>query len=283
MADISDVENSLRDVVGNILAPGGTPVLSYSTKVYRGYPSSTNLDPALKAGVSHVVVNEANGFSRATPGWLGQEVDTPGVTSITVGVTGTPGNIVTFGGMVNATQLAGIKVNGVAYGYACLSSDTATSVAAALAALSIAGGVTPTISGPALTFPNGTRLVARVGSVGSATLLPRYVCSGVRVSVYAATPAARDAICSLIDAQLSINNRFITLPDGQSARMCFIRSFSDDMPQKEQSWRRDLLYSVEYSTSVTVNAPQMLWGITTIMPLSGTGGNLVSTAVVTDS
>lgn len=283
MADLSDVEKTVVTIVGNILVPGGVPVLSYPVKIYRGFPSATKLDPDLQAGISHVCVNEAAGYSRQIAGYIDQPTDSPGIKTLTVAISGAARNIVTFVGSANASQIAGIKVNGVAYGYAVLANDTPSTVAAALAALSIAGGVTPSISGPVLTFANGVRLDARTGAVGTSVLLPRYMASGIRIMVFAFSPDARDVICSYIDSQFAANNRFITLPDGQSSHMCWRNTYSDDMPQKELCWRRDLLYTVEYATSLTVNAPAMLWGVENITPQSGTGVNLIGTPVQINS
>lgn len=266
MADLSDVENAVLNMVDAILEPGGVPVLSYPIKCYRGWPAATNLDDDLRAGISHVSIWEASGYSRKATGYIDGPVDTLGATTIGVSIGGSFGNVITLSGNANASQLAGIKVNGIAYAYACLSTDTPATIAAALAALS---AVTPTISGSALTFPNGTRLDARVGSIGTSMTLPRYMTQGVRVMVFAFSPAARDAICSLIDAQIAQNYRFITLSDGQSCQFCYRNTISDDMPQKEQSWRRDLLYTCDYAASITINAPQMLWGVDNITPQSG--------------
>lgn len=308
MADISDIEQTLVTIIGNILIPNGVPATSYSTKIYRGFPSATTLDGDLANQISHVIVNEAAGYSRPTIGYLTCNVTTPGMTTLTVSVSGT---VVTFGGTANATQLAGVMVNGVPFSYECLANDTPTTVAAALVALINAAipsynqltDLNPIASGPTITFnqsvlseeailtdysgnpliiyeqQSGFRLIARVGSTGTNRYMPRYQTSGFRIMTYAYNTAARDAICSLIDQQISANYRFITLADGQSARMIWRNQYSDDMPQKEQSWRRDLLYTVEYSTSIITNIPPMLFGITEITPQTATAVNAITTPV----
>ena len=285
MADVSDVENALVALVGAILYPSGTSAVGLPLRIYRGFPSAHQLDSDTAAGTAHVTVFSAPGFSRITGGYLDGATTTPGTVTITATVSG---SAVTIGGTCGAGQLVGVIVDGVPYAYACLSTDTPTSTAAALAAL-VGGGVITdgsgnpinglttegyaTVSGSVITFATNRPVIVRVGASGTTLTAARWQTQAFRITTWAPTPASRDAIVSLLDAQLS-GTRFITLPDGQSARLLWHNTTSDDVPQKEQIWKRDLLYTVQFATTQTATAAQVLFGIGTNTAQSSTGATL---------
>jgi len=262
MADKSDVEIALVQLISGILYPNGTtnpPILtSYPARVRRGQPTSASLDADLAAGISRVSVVEQPGFTRVTPGYLDPPIETPATPTLTV--TGT-GPTITISGTPGAGQLVGVKVDGVAYAYALTGADTLTTAAAALAAM-VTGA---TSVGPVMTFASTAPILARVSCMGTFQTRPRWQAQGFRVSVWAPTPAARDAIAGYVDQQLSATY-FIALPDGQGARMEYRNTFSDDAPQKEQLWKRDIYYTVQFATSITTSAPQVLFEIDNIQP-----------------
>lgn len=71
-----------------------------------------------------------------------------------------------------------------------------------------------------------------------------------QITIWAPTPAARDMIAKVVDPVLAVTSRF-TLPDQTSARLIYKGSPITDMLEKSKIYRRDLLYSVEYATTVT--------------------------------
>lgn len=266
MADKSDCEAALVQLVGAILYPNGptnpTAVTGFPTRIYRGAPNSAQLDVDLRNAINHVTVCEQPGFTRVEQGYLDPSLDTPGVTTLTI--TGT-GPTVTLGGTPDTGQLVGVAINNVAYAYALTGSDTLATAATALAAL-VTGAVAV---GPVITFATTAPVLARTTATGTSQSRPRWQAQGFRVTVWAATPAGRDAIASYLDAHIAATY-FISLPDGQGARLEYRNTFSDDFTQKDQLWKRDLYYTVTYATSLTVSAAQMLFETTSISPATST-------------
>ena len=69
----------------------------------------------------------------------------------------------------------------------------------------------------------------------------------------------RDAAGAAVDAALAALT-FIELPDGTQGRLRFVSSTLLDESQNVALYRRDLVYSVEYATTVAVNLPSMIFG-----------------------
>lgn len=261
MADASDVENALVALVGGILYPNGTSapsITGFPARVYRGFPNSAELDPDLLGGISHVTIAEQPGYTRVAPGYLNPTYDTPGTITLTITAVGP---VVTLGGVAGAGQMVGASYGGNAYAYVLTGSDTLTTAATALAAL--APGATS--AGPVITLNTALEVLARVSAYGTTQTRPRWQYQGFCVKVWAPSPAARDAICSAVDAQMAANY-FIPLTDGQGARMEYRSTYSDDVPQREALWKRDLYYTVLYATTITTAAAGFLFGIQNVSP-----------------
>lgn len=288
MADLSDVENSLVTLITSIIYPSGSgnpSITGYPARIYRGWPNSANLDADLVAGNSHITIIEAAGYSRLTGGYLDQSLDVPGVPTLTATVVN---NAVTIGGTPGAGQLVGVQVAGASYVYALNGADTLATAATALAALVNAGPVeqlianpgtyapggpltmgdgtspfgwvvTPAVAvGAVITFATTRPIIARTGAQGTSQIRPRWQCQGVKITAWASTPLARDTICSALDAVLS-NTRWLSLPDNQQARLEWRNSYSDDVQQREFLWKRDLLYTAQFATSITTVAGPVLF------------------------
>jgi hypothetical protein len=80
-----------------------------------------------------------------------------------------------------------------------------------------------------------------------------------RIICWCPTPLLRDAVSSAIDLSLA-TIRFITLSDGTAARLIFSSSTVFDQSQDAILYRRDLIYSVEYATTLSALQPSMLFG-----------------------
>ena len=76
-------------------------------------------------------------------------------------------------------------------------------------------------------------------------------------------PVSRDAAAAAVDTALAAQV-FLTLPDGTAGRLRFASSSVFDQSQDAQLYRRDLLYSVDYSTTQTTTLPSMIFGDTTL-------------------
>lgn len=73
-----------------------------------------------------------------------------------------------------------------------------------------------------------------------------------QITIWAPTPDLRAAIAKVIDPALRMTERF-TLSDNTWARLTYKSSPMTDQLQKATIYRRDLFYTVEYSTTITQN------------------------------
>jgi len=258
MADQSDVETELVTLVSAALYQNGTASTSVPgpvCRIYRGWPKATALNADLAAGRINVTVFPASPAMRNTTRYPDQwtiTAATPTLTAITSGVT------VTFGGTASIGQIAGVRVDGNGYAYRTTASDTPASVAANIAALARVNGIVTLIQS-ALTFQGAGEVLARVVADASGVMEVRRQVQSFRIICWCPTPLLRDATASAIDTSLAVM-RFITLPDGTAARLIFVGTTTFDQSQDAILYRRDLIYSVEYATTVTDQQPSMLFG-----------------------
>lgn len=287
MADLSDVSAALVNLIAATVYPNGTgnaSVAGVPVRVYAGWPNPAQLDADLRAAtpVCHVSVfpqaAEKN-TTRYPTDWKPVTVNTPTLTLTIAGQT------VTVGGTVPASNNPHnvvVLANGKAYVYTVLVSDTLASIAAALAALIAVDIATTSAAGPVITLPNTARiLAARVGITGTALREVRRQERGFQIGIWADTPTHRDAIAGLIDPVLAFTT-FLTMPDGTGARLVYKSSMISDALQKDRLYRRDLMYSVEYATTLTevetqisqdqVNLSAAASGVTPYAPVSTTFG-----------
>lgn len=287
MADKSDVEAALVTLAAGALYPSGPGeacVAGVPVRVYRGWPNAEQLDPDVQAGTAHVTVFEAAGFTRLGAGGLDHAMSvraSPATLAARVA-----GPVVTFSGTAAASQLAGVAFGGQSWVYAVQASDTPLSVAQALAAL-IAGAAWTLESGTPITDDSGNPLLLSEGATASAsgadgvltiaTTLPitarvvaagqticrvRQQVQGFRIVTWAPSPAARDAVCATVDAVFA-DARWVQLPD-QRGRLIYRNTITNDVPSRARLWRRDLLYTVQFWTTITTAVPEMLFGDTEI-------------------
>lgn len=258
MADQSDVETALVALAANALYPNGsgsTSVPGPDCRIYRGWPNSAALDTDLAGGVINVTVfpqgEPGRNTTRYTQHWVGPAVQS----TLTVSVSGSS---VTIGGTVNPVQLVGILVNNKSYVYTTQAGDTRELVAANLASSARADWVV-NLSGATLTIPGASRVVARVVTNASVMQEVRRQEQRFRITCWCPTPASRDVSAAAID-ELLVGFRFIELADGSLGRLQYYGTLVFDQSQDALLYRRDLLYDVEYPTTIVVLQPAMLFG-----------------------
>jgi hypothetical protein len=258
MADQSDVETALVNVVAAALYPAGTDKLSVpgpDCRIYRGWPNSAALDADLAAGKINVTVFPGGGDSRTTTRyaehWMG-EPPRPTLTAIVDGTT------VTFGGTADVGQIAGILVDGVSYAYRTKAGDTPQLVAANLATMARDHSIV-LLSHGALTIAGAGDLLARVVADAEVQQEVRRQEQGFRITCWCPTPATRDAAATAVDGALS-GQHFLALEDGTSGRLTYVGTTVFDQSQNARLYRRDLNYNVEYPTIVSSAKPAMLFG-----------------------
>jgi len=259
VADLTDVQDALVALIAAALYPNGTDqpsAVSVPVIVYAGWPQASQLDADLAAipagnGRIHVTVfatkTERNTTRYPTTPQDATVVD-PTLTLTIAGQT------VTIGGTVFTPQNVALLIDKLAYTYAIQANDTLDSIAAALA-MQIPGASS---AGHVITIASGSIIrAARAGGSGTSISEVRRQMRLFQITIWADTPDNRKAVAKLVDPMLS-NQEFITLADGTGARIIYQSSCDDDMPQKANAYRRDLLYQVEYATTLEIDSTQVV-------------------------
>ncbi len=258
MADLSDVELALVNALTTVVYPTGAAGASLTgrpVRIYRGWPMAGSLDADMAAGIANVSVFPIPGATRNVTRWVPPVHTTPGAPTLTVTVNGSSA---TFGGVGGVGQIAGLLVANQAFVHVGQEGDTPAVVAAVLAD-SVRASMACWLSGSTVTVPAVTSIIARV--VGDGASLTEWARQeqGFRVSAWCPSPMLRDSVCSAIGGALSAVT-FLTLADGTAGRLRYRSTASFDDDQDAQLYRRDLLYDVEYGTTLGQAVPSMLFG-----------------------
>lgn len=245
MADLSDVQNTLVNLIQTAVYPNGTgnpSIINAGVRIYAGWPIPAGLDSDLSNGISNINVfttNMERNTTRFQTDWQDSLINTATIT-LTVS-----GNTITVGGTISTPQTCMVQASGGSYVYTVLNTDTLNSVAAGIAAL-IAGA---TSMGSIVTLPASYyRISARVGVTGTSARELKRQERVFQICVWSNTDANRTTLASAIDVLFAALER-ISLPDNFSARIKYISSTVIDDTEKQKIYRRDLRYSVEYATT----------------------------------
>lgn len=282
MADLTDVGNALVALAAQTLYPNGTgqsSVAGIGVRVFQGWPNPQQLDADLKAGIGQLSVfprDEERNTTRYSKDWKQLSVNTPTVTLTVAGQT------IIVGGTIppaNNAQNVGVIANGLSFVYAVQNTDTLTSVATALAALIVAGIPGTTSAGAVITLPGAAMIdAARVGVSGTLIREVRRQERLFQISIWTDTPDHRDAITQPVDVAMAAT-QFLTLTDQSAARLIYKGSMVIDQYQKDKLYRRDLFYTVEYATTQTAAATQVITDQINIAPQTYNGGQISSVQV----
>lgn len=273
MADQSDVENALTQLVGGAIYPQGTnapSILGVTCRIYRGWPNAAALNADLAANRVNVTVFPDARQQLNTTRWSAEFMPAaPVAPTLTVSVAG---RTATFGGSAGPGQVAGLLADNLAVVHRIEVGDTPALVAAILAGY-LRTQRPAVLSDAAVTVPEATVLIGRVVADQSFTQELRRQSQRFRITFWCPDPASRDAAAAAVDAALAAQF-FLTLPDGTSGRLRFVSSSVFDESEDAQLYRRDLLYSVDYSTTLVSTLPSMIFGDTT---LARAGAGVVQT------
>lgn len=288
MADLSDVEESLVNLIAsiifatpylsgayqasNVLAAFPPPTLTNPnpspipivTTVYRGWPEEALLDADLALGRAHVTVFSEPGMTQVVSRYPVEfeEVLPHAAPTLAWTVVGTTA---TLTGSPATPQNIGIVVDGAGFACAISPGDTLGSAVVRLTAL-IAATRTATSAGPVITIPNAHSIAARVGTWGTSTAEVRRVKQGMRISVWTASPGARDVLAGAIDGGIAglldpisgVPTQWITLTDGTQAYLTYRTGYVTDQSSRVRLWRRDICLMIEYPTMATISSPEMI-------------------------
>jgi hypothetical protein len=258
VADLADVEVALSGVVTTAEYPAGTAapnVTGNPIYVFRGWPSTSQLRRDRSDGAIDISVTAVPNSARNTTRWGVQVTELPVPATLTVG---TSGNSATFFGTASGGDPAGVLVAQKSYVYSAQDGDSAALAAAALAALIRVDRIC-WLTQATLTVPGVSSLVARaVGQVNAVEEWARQE-QEFRISIWAPSPGIRDATASVVMQALT-SIAFLALGDGTGARLRFHGVTNLDDDQTASMYRRDIIYSVEYGTTVVSSNPSMLFG-----------------------
>ncbi len=267
MADQSDVEQVLAEIVAGVLYPQGPDapcIAGVACRVHRGWPDAATLDADLAAGrVTVTIANDAHNqrvTTRYPDGWRPVRQVAP---ALFVNV---QGNAATFSGTATSGQLAGILADGVAVVHRTIAGDTPQSVAAALAdALAgVPGLLRSTVAqGAIVLVPASASIVARVFADQPSIRETRRQVQPFRVICWCPDPATRDLVAGSLDSAFATYD-FLGLPDGMAGRLRYLATTSTDRAQDAALYRRDLIYTVDYATTLSADLPRLLFGETQI-------------------
>ena len=258
MADLSDVENAIVTEVIGALYPNGTSQTSavgVTCRVYRGWPSPAALNSDLAAGVVNVTVFPATAPDEVPDPYFDKLYATIMPITLTATVTA---QSVTLSGLGVAGQIVGLLIDGAPFSYAVKEGDTTESVAANLVTL-ISGVRVATLSGPTLTVPGVTTLIARIVMSTALMRALRRQRREIQANCWCPSPTLRDSVCSIVDTTLSTSS-FIGLPDGTKAHVGYVSTQVYDQSQNALLYRRDLRYRFEFTTISRTIVPIMLFG-----------------------
>ncbi|MDR3718388.1 MAG: hypothetical protein P4K98_06270 [Bryobacteraceae bacterium] len=266
MADQSDVESALVTIMADVLYPNGASaagVLSETVKLYRGWPNTATLRTDLAANILNMTVFPMERGTKNTTRWPAEVVSTSGGTpTLSVNVAG---STATFSGTADAGQLAGLLVDGLAVVHRTVSGDTAELVAATLAEWLRTTRIA-LVDGSSVTVPGAGFMVGRVVADHTVVVSTRSQEQKFRISCWCPDATSRDTLAKAIDGALA-SQTFISLSDGTSGRLRYVGTTVFDQSQDAALYRRDLVYSVEYQTTVTETLPSMLFGDTALAPV----------------
>jgi hypothetical protein len=255
VADLSDVEQAIENLITGLIYPNGSSQLSAlpgatTVTIGRGWPQAADLDAAMLFGKAIVSI-----FSKGQTGsnTTRYPVDYQEVSRQTATVSATvSGNQITIAGTYSAgvTQFVTLQIGQrTVISYMPVQGDTANSIAAALASL-ISSTIAPaSANGAVVTVTTGMPIRAIVGVTGTQIAEVAREQTQVVITLWCPTPTVRDNIAKLIEPTLRATT-FLIMPDQSAARFRYHNTFVNDGGEKVQIYRRDLNYVVEYATTL---------------------------------
>ena len=276
MADYSAVETAIVGQIVAALYPNGTgsaSIIGPTCSVERGWPTEADLRSATGSGTQLIRVFAIPGMSKDAERypriWQTLSQATPTLTITQSGQT------FTLGGTVTAAEIVVLKTTAAAYTYVVQVGDTLSMIAAALAA-EITGASS---SGASVTVPSGgLEYVGGVFSPGTAELEVGRQVQMFSVTVWATTPAYRDAIGAALTAAFAQTYR-LTLSDGTIATRVGSSlqiGGPQDLPSRAQEWRRDYRIAWDYGLTVIDTFAPAAAIEDSIAPANGVAVNIVT-------
>jgi hypothetical protein len=257
MADISDVELAFVEFITTILYPRGLSqgsIIGSQCRIYRGWPNSTSLNSDLGGSVVNITVVSDNDSGRTTTRYLLEEEAISGAPGVVVAASG---NSVFISGQPEYGDAVGLLIDGIPFEFHASDGDTVELVAGALGQL-IRGSRPCIVQGATITIPDAHTIRSRAVCSASTSYESRRQEKDIRVVFWCPAPSIRDSVAAAVDSALSPLN-FLPLADGTAARIVYKGTSSYDQAQNALLYRRDVIFTSEYSTIVNVRSPVLIF------------------------
>ncbi|BBC81284.1 putative phage protein [Acetobacter orientalis] len=284
MADIVSVSHALVAQMAAIVYPDGKgrpSITGRPTKIFRGWITQADYEGAdctLRRGVDFVTVIDLQGGWRRIDEPLGRpwkqgetipstvNLAVKGTTAtVTVQVDATPAGIV---GLRIRSNSAAIEDRAVA-AYAVQATDTASTIAAALAAQI----PNATANGATVSVPDATTIEAAVAGYSSAVRIARRQQQLFQVTIWSSSPDARDALGTALNDGMAFID-FLTDANGSTFQIECRGDWNSDTAQNNGIYMRPCRYIATYDTDVQAVMAQMLFHSAGLTPH---GGDTVTT------
>lgn len=171
------------------------------------------------------------------------------------------GSIISVSGVADAATNVRISLNGKTYTSHFRPGTTAEQAITALS-MTLPKSFTVLSSVCILMVEN---LSVYVTTAGTAVRELRRQIKDFQVTIWAPAPGLRECIGSAIEMALS-EQCHIDLNDGAPAQLLYTRQFDSDRSENWHVYRRDLIFSVNYATTQTIAAPEVM---NTVVILNG--------------
>ena len=258
MADLSDVEQEIVTLVYKAIHPDSTNspnAIDFPCRVFRGWPTPAGLNADLQAGIANVTVFPdddlgvtINHFGAT---WYDQQIPATFFGKV-------DGYSVIFSGEIEREALIGLLVDGQSFVHRATVGESPTVVASTLASL-ISSTRPAQATNARILVPDSHALSVRIGEAANCYHEIRRQHRQIRVASWCNNPLRRDKIASHIDRILATCT-FVELPDSAKGRLTYRGTMVYDQAQNALLYRRDLLYTAEYPTTISRTLTPMVFG-----------------------
>lgn len=255
MATITQVIETLASIIADLVYPNGEnqpSIIGTPINIIPGWPVKNALDTMLADGTSVISVytdNNERNANKFFPIWFSGAPPVSTLKFVSAGST------VTFYGTPTPGDNVFVNCLGENYNFPIVSGTTLTNIAAYFAIQT--GG---TSSGASFTVPDARVIKVGIAVKGSQYCEVKRQKLSIKAIVWASTPQVRDQIVQVLEPELGNLSRFV-LPDNFYAVIMHGKNQLFDKWEMKDIYRQDLIYYIEYPSTLTQDA----WTITDVI------------------
>lgn len=245
MSDQSLILTKLEELVESAVYPNGTSqpsIAGVDITIQSGWPIPDSLNTILINNVALIAIYPtkiSNAKAVFLRKWKTKSVNTPTLTVVILN------NTITVGGIVSVPQHVMSIVNGIAYSYEVLVTDTLTTIASGLAALI----PNATSLGAVITITSVYSLNAKIIVKGTISQEVNRMDQFFWLMIFSPTHTVRDLIGQVLSTFFSELISF-DLSDGYTCMNWFTKDDINDDLQEERLYKRTIQLKIEYPITV---------------------------------